>query len=422
MRIRVEGGHPLNGVYLPSGNKNSAVALLAASLLTDEVVTLHNIPKTTTSTKIMLGVAQKLGAEISFDADNTLKIQTKQITQRQLSKDETNGFVGTMMYLVPILIRRQYVRVELDFPLNRIRTHLDALRDLGIDVVTSDGAVECRVGKWGYKDIILTQTSVTATAVVLMLASTLGKETVIHNAASEPHIQELANLLELMGAQIQGVGSNVLRVFGKPDLHGAKITIGADHIEASSIAAFSALCGGRTTIEGIKQQDLRVIDKIYQRLGINLDIDDTTILVPRHNQLAISNREEDVDSSIETAPWPGFPSDLVATATVIATQARGTSLIHEKLFNNRLLFIDKLNAMGAQIILCDPHRAIVIGPMPLRAIYMDTPDVRTGLGLLGAALIADGESVIDNAEAINNSFEGIITKLQALGAKITIER
>lgn len=421
MRIRVEGGNPLNGEYHPSGNKNSAVALLAASLLTDDMVTLHNVPVTTTSTKIMLDLARNLGAEITFDENKTVKLQTKQIAQRQLSKEDTNGFVGTLLYLVPILIRRQYVRVEIDFPLNRIRTHLDALRDLGIDVVTGDGVVECRIGKWAFKDIMLTQTSVTATAIVIMLAATLGQETVIHNAASEPHIQELANLLELMGAQIQGIGSNVLRVFGKTSLNGAEVTIGADHIEASSIAAFSALCGGRITIHGIKQPDLRVIDKIYQRLGINLDIDDSTILVPRHNQLAVSNREEDVDSSIETAPWPGFPSDLVATATVIATQARGTSLIHEKLFNNRLLFIDKLNSMGAQIILCDPHRAIVIGPMALRAIYMDTPDVRAGLGLLGAALIADGESVIDNAEAIGNSFEGIISKLQELGAKIVVE-
>jgi UDP-N-acetylglucosamine 1-carboxyvinyltransferase len=224
-----------------------------------------------------------------------------------------------------------------------------------------------------------------------------------------------------MGAQVQGVGSNTLRVFGKDHLHGAEVTLIPDHIEAASIAAISALSGGRVQINGIRQNDLRMINKIYRRLGINLDIDETHVFIPKHEQLTISNREEDVDSSIETAPWPGFPSDLVAIATVVATQARGTSLIHEKLFNNRLLFVDKLKSMGAQIVLCDPHRAIVVGPTPLYAIYMDSPDVRTGLGMLGAALVAQGESVIDNAQALRWSFDGVVGKLQNLGAKIVVE-
>jgi UDP-N-acetylglucosamine 1-carboxyvinyltransferase len=254
-----------------------------------------------------------------------------------------------------------------------------------------------------------------------MLAACLGRETVIHNAACEPHTQELAHLLEQMGAQIDGIGSNVVRIFGKPQLHGAAASVGPDHIEVASIAAISAMSGGRVQIDGTRLADLRMIVKVYSGLGIQLDADETALFVPKHGQLSVSNREEDVDASIETAPWPGFPSDLVAIATVIASQARGTSLIHEKLFNNRLLFVDKLNAMGAQIVLCDPHRAIVVGPTPLRAIYMDSPDVRTGLGMLGAALIASGTAVIDNAQVIEHSFEGALKKLQALGAKITIE-
>jgi UDP-N-acetylglucosamine 1-carboxyvinyltransferase len=325
------------------------------------------------------------------------------------------------LYLAPILVRRQYVRIEIDFSLNRIRTHLEALRDLGFDIVNTDNAVEIRSTNWDYKDIILAEASVTATAIVMMLASSLGQETVVRNAASEPHLQELAQLLELMGAQVQGVGSNTLRVFGKDHLHGAEVTLIPDHIEAASIAAIGALSGGRVQINGIRQNDLRMINKIYRRLGINLDIDETHVFIPKHEHLTISNREEDVDSSIETAPWPGFPSDLVAIATVVATQARGTSLIHEKLFNNRLLFVDKLKSMGAQIVLCDPHRAIVVGPTPLYAIYMDSPDVRTGLGMLGAALIAQGESVIDNAQALRWSFDGVVGKLQNLGAKIVVE-
>jgi UDP-N-acetylglucosamine 1-carboxyvinyltransferase len=419
MRLRVEGGIPLNGVYHPSGNANTAAYLIAASLLTDSPVTLRNFPKTT-STRVMLEIATGLGADIHRNDDRIVTLQTAQLTRRKLTVEETSE-TRALLFLAPMLVRRSFARLEVDFPLNRIRTHLDALRDLGFDVVISDGAVEVRETKWDYKDIILTQTSVTATGIIMMLAACFGKETVIHNAASEPHLQQLAHLLELMGAQVHGVGSNMVRIFGKNPLHGADLTIDADHIEAASIAAISALSGGRVEIARIAPIHLRMIGKIYQRLGILLDVDTTSIFIPKHAQLNVSNREEDVDSSIETAPWPGFPSDLVAIATIISTQSRGTSLIHEKLYSNRLLFVDKLKAMGAQIVLCDPHRAIVVGPTPLYAIYMDSPDVRSGLGMLGAALIAKGETVIDNAQVLSSNFEGVITKLKGLGAKITEE-
>lgn len=418
MRIRVEGRQPLNGTYRPSGNANAAVALLAAALMTDQPVTLDNLPRTA-STQVMLDLAGWIGAELHWDGEHKLTIQTPQVAKRNLTPAETNGFVGALLMLAPILVRRGYVRMEIDFPLNRIRTHLEALRDLGQDVITLEDAFELRAAKWGYKDVILAQTSVTATGIVMLMAATLGQETVIRNAASEPHIQELGLALEMMGVQVEGIGSNVLRIFGQASLHGFTADIIPDHIEASSIAALGALCGGRIQVDGVRRADMRIIDRIYRRLGIGLDIDETVIYVPKHEQLVVSNREEDVDASIQTAPWPGFPSDLVAMATVIATQARGTSLIHEWMFNNRLLFIDKLNAMGAQIVLCDPHRAIVVGPTPLYAIYMDSPDVRAGLGLLGAAMIADGESVIDNAQAIGRSFQGVFDKLRGLGAKIS---
>ncbi len=421
MRIRVTGGQPLNGTYRPSGNPNAAVALIAASLLTDQPVTLNTIPNTG-GTRIMLSLCEALGATVTRDENaHTATIHAAKLGKRELTREETNGTVASLLLLVPVLVRRQYVKIELDFPLNRIRTHIEALRNLGQDVVVGSNSIECRPMKWAFKDIVLSQTSVTATAITLMLAATLGEETLIQNAASEPHIQELANLLERMGAQIHGIGSNVLRIFGAASLNGTTFDIGPNHIETASIAAISALCDGRVTIEGTRQNNLRVIDMIYRRLGITLDIDENSVFIPRHTDLIVSNREEDVDSSIETAPWPGFPSDLVAVATVAATQARGTSLIHEKLFNNRLLFIDKLNAMGAQIVLCDPHRAIVIGPAPLHAIYMDSPDVRAGMGMLAAALIADGETVMDNAHVIDNAFEGVLHKLQALGAQIVIE-
>ena len=420
MLLRVEGRQPLTGTYRPSGSANAALALIAAALLTEQPVTLHNVPKTT-STHAMISAAEKMGAAMTWTDDSTLTIKADQLTRRILSHEDTDVSLGVLLLVAPLLVRRQHARLEVDFPLNRIRPHLEAMRDLGLDVVSKDDAVEITAAAWDKRDIVLTQASVTATAIIMLLAARLGKETTIYNAACEPHIQELTHLLTLMGVRIEGSGSNLLKIYGAPELTGAEVTICADHIEAASIAAIAALTGGRVQIDGIRGRDMRAIAKIYWRLGIQLDIDADAIFVPRHESFSISNREEDVDSSIETAPWPGFPSDLIAVATVIATQARGTSLIHEKLFANRLLFVDKLKAMGAQIVLCDPHRAIVVGTTPLRGVYMDTPDVRAGLGLLAAALVADGTSNIDNAQVIEHGFAGVIGKLQALNAKITVE-
>lgn len=420
MRITVEGNHALSGVYRPGGNANAAIAMLAAALLTEEPVTLHNMPRTL-STQAMLDLAQWLGVELTWDADDSLQVKAEQINKRHLTPEQTSSSIGLLLFLAPILVRRQHVRLEIDFPLNRIRTHLEAMRDLGIDVITMNGAIECTSQQWQYKDIILSQASVTATALVLMLAATLGSETLIYNAACEPHIQDLCYMLEEMGAHIEGIGSNALRVISPHRLEGTEVTIGPDHIEAASVAAIGALSGGRIQVDGIRYNDMRVITRGFQRLGIQLDVDDNSIFIPKHGQIAVSNREEDVDSSIETAIWPGFPSDLTAIATIIATQARGTALIHEKLFNNRLLFVDRLKTMGAQIVLCDPHRVIVIGPTRLYGTYMDSPDVRAGLGMLAAALVAEGKSTIDNAQAIEHTFTGVLSKLQQIGAKIKVE-
>lgn len=420
MRIRVAGKQALDGHYQPSGNPNAAMALLAAAMLTAQPVTLHNWPDTT-NTQTMQLLAARLGAKIMREANHTLVVQGEQINRRALTSADTGGLVSSFLYLAPMLLRRQHVRVEIDFPLNRIRTHLEAMRDLGLEVSATTGAVEVHAVPWERKDIILTQASVTATAIVVMLASCLGKETIIHNAACEPHVQEVCDLLCEMGAHVEGIGSNLLRVISPPELGGAEVSIGPDHIEAASVAAIGALCGGRIEIDSIRRRDMRMIAKTYRQLGIQLDMDEAIMFVPKHENLSLSGREEDEDLSIETAPWPAFPSDLIAMATVVATQARGTSLVHEKLFNNRLLFVDKLKAMGAQIVLCDPHRAIVVGPTPLNGIYMDSPDVRAGLGMLAAALVARGESVIDNADVIERTFSGVFAKLQVLGAGITIE-
>ncbi|MBK8025593.1 MAG: UDP-N-acetylglucosamine 1-carboxyvinyltransferase [Chloroflexi bacterium] len=417
MLVSVEGRHPLNGVYRPGGNPNAALALMAAALLTEETTRLHNVPHTLI-TQALAEIADGLGAQIEW-SDGEMTLTAAQIKRRVLSQDDTELSSGALLLAAPILVRRQHVRLEIDFSLNRIRTHLEALRDLGIDVVTSGSAVELNISTWEKKDVLLTQASVTATSLIMMLAARLGKQTTIHNAASEPHVQELAHLLTAMGATIEGIGSNILTVYGTETLKGVEASIGPNHIEVGSIAAMTALCGGRVQIEGVRRADLRMIGRIFRRFGIHLDMDESNVYVPHHDGLSISNREEDVDASIESAPWPGFPSDLVAVATVLATQAVGTSLIHEKMFANRLLFVDKLKAMGAQIVLCDPHRAIVVGPSRLQGLYMDTPDIRAGLGMLAAALVADGVTQIDNSQVLSHAFGDVLSKLAALGAQIT---
>ncbi len=420
MRILVQGNQPLRGTFRVSGNSNAAVALIAASMLTAEPITLTNVPETV-SVKIMLETGAGFGLQAARDDQGGYRLQTPQIVSRQLEREQTAASAGSILFLAPILARRQHARMVLDAPLSRYNPHLAALRDLGVSVKISDGIVDLDLTPWERREIILTQTSVTATSLACMVAAACGKETIIHNAASEPHVTDLLNLLRGMGAGIDGGGSNLLRVQGLETLHGGSMRVSPDHIEAASIAAIGALTDGRVIVEGVRAADLQMILKVYERLGLRADLDADTLNLVAAKPFTISERDEDVDMSVDTMPWPGFPSDLAAIATVIATQASGTVLIHEKLFSNRLLFVDKLSAMGAQIVLCDPHRAIVIGPTRLQGEYIDNPDVRTGLAMLAAALCADGTTTIDNAEGFDRTFENVIGKLIALGAQIKVD-
>ena len=416
MRIRVEGRQPLRGTYRVSGNSNAAMALIAASLLTDSPVTLQNVPDTA-SVSTMLEVGASLGLRVQHD-ENTLALDASQIGGRGLEREHTDALSGTLLFMAPLLARRRHARMTIDYAISRLHPHLTALRDLGMDVNISGGVIDLEATPWEQREIVLTQTSVTATSLVCMLAAMLGGQTTIINAASEPHVVDLLHLLTMMGASIDGIGSNLVTIHGRETLDGASYTVSPDHVEAASVAAIAALTGGRLTIEGTRRRDLRLIAKVYERLGLQMSLDEDAIVVPVHERFIISSREEDVDVSVESSPWPGFPSDLIAMATVIATQAKGTVLIHEKLFNNRMLFTDRLTAMGAQIVLCDPHRAIVVGPTPLQDEYLDNPDIRTGLAMLGAALCATGTTVIDNAEAFDRNFDHVIDKLIAVGARI----
>lgn len=418
MRITVEGNQPLRGRFQVGGNSNAAIALVAASLLTEAPVTLHNVPQTT-STLSLLKVAEGLGLSAGkSDSSDSYTLQTAQVASRKLDREQTMLSAGSILLIPAILARRQHAQLTIDVPLSRFNTHLTAFRDLGCIVKAADGLIELELRRWDARTVILTQSSVTATSTIAMLAATCGRETQIMNAASEPHVTDLLRFLVTMGARIDGIGSNLLTIHGVESLRGGVATVAPDHIEAASVAALSALTDGRVIIEGVRHDDLRLILKVFERLGLHADSDQDTLNVAATPPLTISERDEDVDLEIGTAPWPGFPSDLAAVATVVATQAQGTVLIHEKMFSNRLLFIDKLNAMGAQIVLCDPHRAIIMGATRLQGEYIDNPDVRTGLAMLGAALVADGRTVIDNAEVFDRTFGNLIGKLTALGASI----
>ncbi len=422
MRIRIEGRQPLRGTYLASGSSNAAIAAIAASLLSDAPVTLRNVPSTV-GTGVMLEIAAALGASVTqSEPYGTVTLHTPHIVGRTVKREYSIALGAALLFAAPILARRRQARLELDYAVSRLHPHLTALRDLGMDVRISGTTIDISAAAWRTREIVLTQMSVTATAIAAMLAAALGGRTVIYNAASEPHVVDLLTLLGQFGAQIEGAGSNVVTIHGHSGAEytcaPAALTIAPDHIEVGSVAAIAALTGSRLSIEGARGRDLRMIAKVYERLGLHLELDEDAVHVPRHERFMPSTREEDVDVSVESAPWYGFPSDLIAMATVAATQAQGTTLIHEKLFPNRLLFVDKLNSMGAQIVLCDPHRAIVIGPTPLQGEYLDNPDVRVGLALLGAALCAEGESVIDTAEAFERTFDHVLDKLVALGARI----
>lgn len=419
MRIGVTGQQALRGTYEPGGNSNATMALIAASLLTDQPVTLQRVPGTA-SVGVMLDVARMLGTTVVHPDEQSVQLTTPALKTRILDRTMTAAKVGVVMFLPALLIRRGHVQMEIGFPISRLHTHLTALRDLGCRVTVQHDVLDLQFVPWEKREIILMQTSVTATIMVALLAAAQPGMTVIHNAASEPHVRAVLEMLQVMGATVEGVGSNLLRIQGQSALQGCEQTIAQDHIEVASVAALAALTGGRLDIKGVNTADMRLIAKVYERLGLRLDLDDGHLHVSRHECFQLSSRDEEVDVSIETSPWPGFPSDLVAIATLLATQAQGTILIHEKLFRDRMLFVDKLKEFGAQVVLCDPHRAVVLGPTPLVASYLDTPDVRTGLGLLGTALCAEGETVIDGAEMFEWNFGDVLARLQAVGAQIRV--
>lgn len=416
----IEGGHSLKGVVVPSGNKNAALPILAASLLTDAKIAVRNVPRIR-DVETMLQILADLGVDIEETGDHEWTLQAREMRKTELDPDLCNEIRASILLAGPMLARCG--RVKLPPPggdvigRRRVDTHLMALSALGAEIDT-DGGYNMRANRLRGQDIFLDEASVTGTENALMAACLAEGITVIRNAASEPHVQALAHFLNSLGAQIEGIGSNTLTVRGVAKLHGGEYEIASDHIEVGSFIGLAAVTGSELLIKNAVPEHLRMIRLVFERLGVKVEVRGQDVYVPQDQCLCIVPDAHGAVPKIDDAPWPAFPADMMSVVLVVATQAEGTILIHEKMFESRLFFVDKLISMGATIILCDPHRAVVVGPSQLHGERMESPDIRAGIALVIAGLCAKGQSVIRNIGQIDRGYERIEEKLQALGAKI----
>jgi UDP-N-acetylglucosamine 1-carboxyvinyltransferase len=422
-RFVVEGRRPVGGSLVPSGNKNEALPALAATLLAPGECVLENVPAIR-DVRTLLEILAELGVAASpFAAGETLRVDSSNLGARPPSLELGATIRGSFL-LAPGLLHRTG-RARLPRPggdrigRRRVDTHLHALRLLGAEVEVSERQYHLRLeGRFRGGDIFLDEASVMATENAVMAAAVAEGRTRIANAASEPHVQGLCRLLNAMGARIEGIGTNVLDVEGVAELRPAAHRIGPDHIEIGSFVAIAAMTGGELRVTGVEPDDLRMIRMVFARLGVRLEIEGRILTVPGKQELVVQDDLDGAIPKVDDAPWPGFPSDLTPVALVLATQARGTVLIHEKMFENRLFFVDRLISMGARVVLCDPHRAIVTGPAELQGETLSSPDIRAGMALLAAALCARGRSVIMNAHQVDRGYERIDERLRGLGAEI----
>jgi UDP-N-acetylglucosamine 1-carboxyvinyltransferase len=418
----IEGGHSLRGTVVPSGNKNAAFPLISAALLTDQPVTLHNLPNIG-DVRTMLALVEDLGAEVTRHDNHSATLRAGAIRRTTPHPELFSHIRGALVLMGSMLAREG--RIELPRPggdqIGRrgIDTHLLALEQLRTDV-SYDGQLLLRAKRLRGADILLNEASVTATENVVLAAVTAEGTTVIRNAASEPHVQDLCRMLNQMGARIGGIGSNVLTIRGVERLHGVEYTLGADYIEVGSFVGLAAATGSEVLIKNASPEHLRMILLVYNRLGVHPEVRGNNVFVPAGQSPAIVPDIGGAIPRIDDAPWPGFPSDTMSIGIVVATQANGTVLFHEKMFDGRLFFVDKLIGMGARIVLCDPHRCIVQGPSRLHAEPqgISSPDIRAGMAMLIAALCARGTSTIRNITQIDRGYEAVEEKLQALGARI----
>ena len=419
--FRVTGGRALSGTIRPAGNKNAALPILAATLLADGPCRIDNVPRIR-DVETLLALLQHVGATVQWLGTNTVEVDTSRTEPKALDPALCKEIRASILLAGPMLAR--FGRVTLPPPggdvigRRRVDTHFLALERLGADVSVGD-AYKLE-GKLKGADIFLDEPSVTGTENALMAAVRATGTTVLRNAASEPHVQDLARFLVSLGAAIDGIGTNTLTIEGRPSLSAAPPphTVGPDHIEIGSFIGLAAVTGGAITIDGVRGDDLRSTVLAFERLGVRPRLDGAKLIVDADQERRIRPDLGGHVPKLEDGPWPAFRADLMSIAIVVATQCEGLLLIFEKLFESRLFFVDKLIGMGARIVLCDPHRAVIAGPSALRGQVVESPDIRAGMAMLLAALAAQGDSVIQNIGQIERGYEHIEDRLRALGAQI----
>lgn len=417
---KIEGGIPIRGTIAASGNKNSALPCIAAALLTDETVFLRNIPDIE-DTGVMLKILESLGAQVEHIADHAWKINAKDINKSDIPAELSKKIRASILFAGPLVARTGKAIMPPPggdvIGRRRVDTHFLALQELGARI-SVDGPFTFTANKLVGADIFLDETSVTATENAVMAAVLAEGRTKITNAASEPHVQDLCNMLVSMGAKITGVGSNILTIDGVKKLHTVDFAIGPDFMEIGSYIGLAAATKGSISITGVKAEDMRPLRVAFGKLGIRWTIEGDTLTVDVGQEMKVNTDLGGMIPKIDDSPWPGFPPDLTSIMTVVATQVEGTVLIFEKMFESRMFFVDKLISMGARITLCDPHRAVVSGPSTLHGDHLVSPDVRAGMAMVIAAMAARGESTISNIYQIERGYEHLVEKLQSLGAHI----
>ena len=416
----VSGGRELSGTIRPAGNKNAALPVLAATLMSSEPVTIGNVPRIR-DVATLLEIMESLGASVTWTGPGTVQVDAANVSAGNLDPELSKRIRASILLAGPLLAR--FGSLSLPPPggdvigRRRLDTHVLAFRELGAKVKTTAGLdIDGRTLVGG--SMFLDEPSVTATENAIMAATLASGETLIRNAAAEPHVQDLCRCLNRMGARIGGIGTSNLTIEGVSSLGGAEFDIGADHIETGSFIGLAAVTRSRLVIEEAPIEHLDSILIGFRRLGIDCTVDRSNLVVDGRPEPEIQMDAFGHLPKVDDGPWPAFPADLTSIAVVAATQARGTVLIHEKMFESRMFFTDKLVAMGARIILCDPHRVVVVGPSSLRGARVESPDIRAGMAILIAALGARGTSVIRNAGQIERGYESIDRRLEKLGARI----
>jgi UDP-N-acetylglucosamine 1-carboxyvinyltransferase len=417
----IQGGVPLSGTFVPAGNKNGALPILAAALLTDDEVVIRNVPRIS-DVQAQIELIADLGARADWIGDNEVAIRAEGVTKTDLDRRLSERIRASFLLAGPLLAR--FGRALMPPPggdvigRRRLDPHLDAFRALGATIEHDRDILLTAPRGLTACDFLMDEPSVMATENALMAAAITPGSTVIRNAASEPHVQDLARMLVKMGADIDGIGSNVMTVHGVERLRGCDHSVGPDHIEIGSFMALAGVTGGELTIKDTYPEDLRMIRLIFARLGLQTEMRGNDLFVPGNQKLVITNDAGGYQPKVEDGPWPAFPADLTSIALALATQSEGSVIIHEKMFENRLFFTDKLQLMGAAITICDPHRALVVGQRRLRGERVESPDIRAGMAMLIAALAAEGTTEIGNIRQIDRGYERIDERLRALGARI----